>query len=49
MESYNRFLEFVRRSSAFSPALAMETATVLQVVFLLHGYVVILIELMMLY
>ncbi|KAI7993232.1 putative vacuolar protein sorting-associated protein 13A [Camellia lanceoleosa] len=30
MESYNRFLEFVKRSNAVSPTVALETATVLQ-------------------
>lgn len=30
MESFDRFFEFVKRSNAVSPALAMETATVLQ-------------------
>ncbi|CAL5346801.1 unnamed protein product [Camellia sinensis] len=29
MESYNRFLEFVKRSNAVSPTVALETATVL--------------------
>lgn len=31
MESYNRFLEFVKRSNAVSPLVALETATALQV------------------
>lgn len=31
MESYNRFLEFVKRSNAVSPIVALETATALQV------------------
>nr|GMC90754.1 vacuolar protein sorting-associated protein 13A-like isoform X2 [Ipomoea batatas] len=30
MESYDRFLDFVKRSNAISPAVALETATVLQ-------------------
>ncbi|CAL5415223.1 unnamed protein product [Camellia sinensis] len=30
MESYSRFLEFVKRSNAVSPTVALETATVLQ-------------------
>lgn len=31
IESYNRFLEFVKRSNAVSPTVALETATALQV------------------
>jgi vacuolar protein sorting-associated protein 13A/C len=31
MESCDRFLEFVKRSNAVSPTIALETATVLQV------------------
>lgn len=31
MESYNRFIEFVRRSNAVSPTVALETAAALQV------------------
>lgn len=31
MESYDRFLEFLKRSKAVSPTLALETATALQV------------------
>lgn len=31
MESYNCFLEFVKRSNAVSPTVALETATALQV------------------
>ena len=31
MESYNRLLEFVKRSNAVSPLVALETATALQV------------------
>ncbi|KAK1259991.1 hypothetical protein QJS04_geneDACA015489 [Acorus gramineus] len=30
MESYNRFLEFIKRSNAVSPTIALETATALQ-------------------
>lgn len=32
IESYDRFLHFVKRSSAVSPTVAMETATALQVI-----------------
>ena len=32
MESYERFLEFVKRSNAVSPTVAMETANALQVI-----------------
>lgn len=35
MDSYERFLHFVKRSNAVSPALALETATALQVIFLI--------------
>lgn len=31
-ESYERFLNFVKRSNAVSPSVALETATVLQVI-----------------
>lgn len=31
MESYDRFLDFVKRSNAISPTVALETATALQV------------------
>jgi vacuolar protein sorting-associated protein 13A/C len=31
MVSYDRFLEFVKRSNAISPTITMETATALQV------------------
>lgn len=31
MESYERFMEFLKRSNAVSPTVAMETATALQV------------------
>lgn len=33
MESYHRFMEFVKRSNAVSPTIAMETATALQMKF----------------
>uniref|UniRef100_A0A7N0UXF0 PH domain-containing protein n=1 Tax=Kalanchoe fedtschenkoi TaxID=63787 RepID=A0A7N0UXF0_KALFE len=33
MESYDRFMEFIKRSNAISPAIAMETATVIQMKF----------------
>lgn len=32
MESYERFLEFIKRSNAVSPAVALETTTALQVI-----------------
>ena len=35
MESYDRFLEFVKRSKAVSPTVALETATALQVISML--------------
>lgn len=31
IESYNRFMEFVRRSNAVSPTVTLETAAALQV------------------
>lgn len=31
MESYTRFLDFLKRSNAISPTVAQETATALQV------------------
>lgn len=34
LESYNRFLEFVKRSNAVSPTVALETAAALQVIML---------------
>lgn len=39
MESYDRFLHFVKRSTAVSPTVALETATALQVVFLVVQYI----------
>lgn len=36
MESYDRFFEFLKRSKAVSPAVALETATALQVMFSKH-------------
>lgn len=33
MESFHRFLEFVKRSNAVSPTVTLETATALQVMF----------------
>lgn len=33
MESYDRFFDFLKRSKAISPTVALETATVLQVIF----------------
>lgn len=32
MDSYDRFMEFVKRSKAVSPTIALETATALQVI-----------------
>lgn len=31
MESFDRFFEFIKRSTAVSPTIALETATALQV------------------
>lgn len=36
MESCDRFLEFIKRSNAVSPTIALETANALQVMFSTH-------------
>lgn len=38
MKSFDKFFEFIKRSNAISPTIALETATALQVMLLINEY-----------